>query len=151
MRNPPHETNTANPVDFPKAVSTNTFKVNPDIVEIVRYFRNRDYRLPINEDGTYPTASFGGMTGICLLDYVKNTLTVYPAFCRDDDNFSKDEGFYWATVNKDGGLGFFMPFDKNVSIRENIINEYNKGNVQGLNKESSKRFGEHLYNWTLMQ
>lgn len=152
MRTPPHETNTSNPIDFPKYDSKKVeTAVKPDIVEIIRFFRIRDYRLPINANGQYPIASFGGMTGICMLDYVKNIITVYPAFCREEENFEKKEGIYWASVNQAANLGFFLPFDKTVSIRDNIINEYHKGNVQGTSPEASKRFAEHLHNWVWMQ
>jgi len=100
----------------------------PDIVEVVRYFRDWDYDIG-------QISSTGGMTAICQLDYINMKLIVYPAFCIGGDNFSKTEGLKAATKNKERGAGFVFPLHRKLSIYDNIM--------QGINNEEDECYSDY--------
>jgi len=65
----------------------------PPVVSVIRHIRGYDY---INSQ----IASKGGATLICDLDYDNKLITVYPAFCSEEDNFDKKMGIYYAERSK---------------------------------------------------
>lgn len=108
--------------------------------EVVRYFRKWDYK---NEQ----IASSGGMTAICLLDYENMTLTIYPAFCSDSDNFNEAEGLKAANRNKERNAGFIFPLSREMTILENINFSIEEGNVFATNSYAQKNLTSHLERW----
>lgn len=112
-------------------------KVKPaSKVEVVRYFR------PLTEEGT--THNMGGMTAICILDYDNMSLTVYPSFCMDCDNFEKSEGLIYARENQTLNLGFVVDLDRSMSIQDNIYYGLTMDLVVFKNKESYAMFRSPL-------
>jgi ADP-dependent phosphofructokinase/glucokinase len=88
-------------------------KQKPDVVEIVRYFRRWNNKLDQYE-------SRGGVTAICRLDYKKGLMYVYPSFCSDDENFSKQSGLEVAKHNQKLNIGIVFEFNRDVKIENNI-------------------------------
>lgn len=106
----------------------------PSVVEVIRYFRGTDFK-------TGYTHNLGGMSAICQLDYEKNKITVFPAFCREDENFDREVGLKLAKEAKAKKLGFIVPFDKSKTIHENIFEGVtNQIGATWLNMISMEKF-----------
>jgi len=71
----------------------------PQIVSVIRHIRGVNY-------DDYAIASKGGATLICDLDYRNKLITVYPAFCSEEDNFDKKMGIYYAERSKLNNICF---------------------------------------------
>jgi hypothetical protein len=84
------------------------------------------------------------MTAICVLDYDKMSITVYPSFCMDCDNFEKSLGLMYARVNESLNLGFVVDLDRTMSIQENIYYGLSMDLVVFLNEESYTSFRNPL-------
>jgi len=102
-----HVSNTDNPIDFPKE------KVKPEVVEVMRHFRRWDY-------AEAQVSSRGGLSAFIRLNYRTNMMQVFPSFCSDEDNFSKDIGTRNAKQYYCQGHGVEIQFDKEESIYSNL-------------------------------
>lgn len=111
------------------------------VVRVLRYFRKNVYDKQTGEKYIH---NLGGMTAVCDLDYDKNTITAYGAFCRDDDNFDRNTGILYAQVSESEGIGFVVALDKALSIEQNIVRSVKAGSVAFLNDKSERRIKKHL-------
>lgn len=114
-----------------KQASTKKSTPKPNVVEVIRYFREYDSFYG-------QLSSRGGMTALCELDYKKKIITVYPAFCSDEDNFSRELGTKMAHLHRDQNLGFIVPLKPNTSISGNIFG--NAALVHWLSDASRRKF-----------
>lgn len=112
----------------------------PDVVSVVRYFRNWDF-----DNGQI--SSHGGLTVVAQLNYKTNTMTIYPSICMDKDNFSKSIGAQLAYNNLVHGNGFSMPFDKTQSIKENILSAWENEEINEISTEAYRKLWAPLNNW----
>ena len=116
-------------------------KKKADVVKVVRYFRRWDFD---NDQ----ISSSGGMTAVCKLDYSNMTLTIYPAFCAETDNFSKSIGLAHAYANEANNIGFMFHLHRDYSIHDNIkIGLTHQTFLTCGTSSKSKSLIKHLYNW----
>ena len=117
------------------------FEIEPvekqSVVEVVRYFRRWDVK---NDQ----ISSRGGVTCICVLDYDKLILTIYPAICSMEDNFDKEVGFNIASVNRDYNNGITMKFNPNAPIFTNIQRHTELFPTKGCDKTLLKHFKDQF-------
>jgi hypothetical protein len=83
------------------------------IVKVNRFFRRFNQKLNQIE-------SYGGLACIIEMDYYTMLMTVYPAFCSDEENFSKHIGLVYADASKSLNQGIVFKFNKDASIYENL-------------------------------
>lgn len=93
----------------------------PDVVTIVRYFRRYNNHFDQIE-------SSGGVTALCVLDYDRMKMYVYPAFCSDEDNFNKMKGLSVAESSKASQIGIVFDFSRDQKIEHNIYDAIVSGN-----------------------
>ncbi len=87
---------------------------NPNIVTVNRFFRRFNQKLNQIE-------SHGGLACIIEMNYRTSIMTVYPAFCSDEENFSKEFGLRYANdASKNCDYGIVFKFKPEDSIYENL-------------------------------
>lgn len=84
------------------SIEKTEIKKMDDIVTVVRYKRVLDeYGYAHN---------LGGVTYWCEINYTKEKITVFPAICSLEDNFSKQKGTSIARKHKQSGIGFVISY-----------------------------------------
>jgi len=111
-------------------------KTKPQVIEVIRYFRRWDY-------DHNQISSHGGITALCKLDYRTMTMKIFPAFCSVKENFDKAIGRDWAEFNAFHNIGFVMPFDRDMSILDNLVTAYYAKTIKGTCMKSVDMF-KHL-------
>ena len=85
----------------------------PHVVTVNRFFRRYNWELDQVE-------SHGGLACIVELNYLNKIMTVYPAFCSDEDNFNKELGLMIARNGKQDDFGIQFYFNPDKTIYENL-------------------------------
>lgn len=106
-------------------------------LEVIRFYRLWD-------TGNTQISNYGGMTVICVIDYLTRKINVYPAFCMQEDNFSRVDGLKIAKLNKENNKGFIVDLKHGVSLRETIVRAFFDSHIKWNNKESEKSFTNPL-------
>ena len=126
-----------------EVITTKSEVKKPDVVTVVRYFRRWNKVLRQIE-------SYGGITAICELNYRDFTMKVYPSFCSDTENFSKEIGLDVAKIAKLSDFGIKFNFDKNLPIQVNLTQAITENGYSFLTEDetSQKVLKRHFENAT---
>jgi len=117
----------------PKTVPVPTGKKS--VVEVIRHVRYRETNFSFSAKG--------GATFLCILNYITNIVTVYPAFCSEDDNFNKQEGIKQSHDNWKRDMGFRLQLaelSNDYTLTTSILNELEQGQFVWTSKAACLAF-----------
>ena len=108
----------------------------PDVVTVIRHVRGVNY-------DTCETASKGGATLICDINYKDNIIKVYPAICSEEDNFNKKIGINYAEKSKANQIYICCEL-KPLTAMNPLLNIIQDAILSGNYFWSKKTHGQYL-------